>query len=73
MGIDKSDIRAIIHLNLPKSIESYIQEIGRAGRDGKIAYAHLFLRENDFHLERSFILSDYPDFIVMKNLLEKMK
>ncbi|CAD8081118.1 unnamed protein product [Paramecium primaurelia] len=73
MGIDKSDIRAIIHLNLPKSIESYIQEIGRAGRDGQIAYAHLFLRENDFHLERSFILSDYPDFIVMKNLLEKMK
>ena len=43
MGLDKHDIRGIIHYNISKTVESYIQEIGRAGRDGQIAYCHLFL------------------------------
>ena len=43
MGLDKSDLRAVLHFTMPKNLESYVQEIGRAGRDGKTAYCHLFL------------------------------
>ena len=43
MGLDKSDVRGIIHYNMPKSFESYVQEIGRAGRDREPAQCHVFL------------------------------
>ena len=45
MGLDKKDVRAIVHYSLPKGFESYVQEIGRAGRDGESAHCHVFLDE----------------------------
>lgn len=56
MGINKSDIRAVIHYNMPMSFESYVQEVGRAGRDGQPAHCHLFL-DSQVSTQRLIILS----------------
>ncbi|WP_205967332.1 DNA helicase RecQ [Aquisalinus luteolus] len=55
MGIDKPDIRYVIHMNLPASMEAYYQEIGRAGRDGEPAEAILLYGYNDLRLRRTMI------------------
>lgn len=46
MGINKADIRAVIHYNMPMTYENYTQEVGRAGRDGQHSHCHLFLEAN---------------------------
>lgn len=44
MGLDRPDVRAVVHLGLPSSLESYVQAVGRAGRDGQLAQCHMFLQ-----------------------------
>ena len=62
MGIDKSNVRFVAHLSLPSSIESYYQEIGRAGRDGNPAETLLLYGLNDLFQRRRFIESDGEDY-----------
>ena len=72
MGIDKADIRTVIHLALPGTVEGYYQEIGRAGRDGRPARALLLYSWSDRKIHESFLERDYPGTAVLEGLLEKV-
>jgi ATP-dependent DNA helicase RecQ len=60
MGIDKADVRYVYHLNLPKGLESYSQEIGRAGRDGEPSTCELFACGDDIPTLENFAFGDTP-------------
>jgi ATP-dependent DNA helicase RecQ len=61
MGIDKPDIRFVIHAEVPSTIESYFQEIGRAGRDGKYSLCMLLYNQEDLYTQMEFIKWANPD------------
>ena len=72
MGIDKANIRGVIHYNLPKSLENHTQEIGRAGRDGQHAICELLACGDDLTVLENFIYSDTPSPRALGNLIDRV-
>ncbi|WP_447825801.1 RecQ family ATP-dependent DNA helicase [Aeromonas salmonicida] len=70
MGIDKADIRRVIHYDLPKSIENYSQEIGRAGRDGYPSRCIVLANRAQLPVLENFVYGDTPDRAAIVTLLE---
>lgn len=70
MGIDKPDVRLVIHLGLPESLEAYYQEAGRGGRDGKRAFAVLLYHPSDIEMLKNQTKESIPDAGYLKTIYQ---
>jgi ATP-dependent DNA helicase RecQ len=72
MGIDKPDVRTVIHMDCPNSLEAYFQEAGRAGRDGKKSYAVLLYNDSDERKLKKRISENYPEKEAIRKVYEHL-
>lgn len=72
MGIDKNDVRLVIHNHLPFTLEAYFQEAGRAGRDRKLAYSILLYNDLDIHNLKKQINDHYPEIEIVRNVYQQI-
>lgn len=72
MGIDKPDVRFVVHLDIPDSPEAYFQEAGRAGRDGKIAYAVLVYNQQDISRLNQMVDLSFPPLDYVEDIYQKI-
>ena len=72
MGIDKPDVRVVIHMDCPDSMEAYFQEAGRAGRDGQKSYAVLLYDDNDKMKLKRRIADNFPEKDYIRNIYDQL-
>ena len=72
MGIDKANVGIVIHLNIPSSIENYVQEAGRAGRNGKKSFSVVFQNDTDIRLFKEQLERNLPTIKEIKEIYKKM-
>jgi len=72
MGIDKPDVKLVVHMHMPSSIESYFQEAGRAGRNGETAFSFLLANKNDITKQENLLQTKYPDIKDIINIYQNI-